>query len=728
MIQAIQGKAPASSIQQAQTAVLARPVASAPAVTTVLNPTDAVQVRTKTFTDDEARTALDAIRQRFGDIKKSAFFSSPKIDNNEALSRLKEGKDIFITNKQAGGRNTYFDSLDELMLLDDLQGRQGDHGVAKAEFRLPLLFAGSRKLEGYNSNEESERLDAYTAYDHLKRDWRIVIDGKTVKPKDLAAHVVAQGWTVSKDPGLAMRATFAKLPANGWKHNGQDVSRDLAYLAWISGDKRLSLDGAAVNSDKDFAILLNLVNNESNNALDADLRGRLMNLKLNQFSSPVGNYYSVYKHLESGRALNYAGNTLNNLDDMVVYDALNGSFKPTPLLPTEHFDALRYLSADKGLSTASAFSAWQQLKSGQRVSYSFSGGPTGEPISFGAASMNELVALKAKVVAQRDRDQYRPELAQAKQIIAERAPQLKESLTQNLERTRAAVDRARADIPVQEGRLNEARQDYDRIRPVYERALQDFQEAERTMRNAETRYNSDKRTYDWERDKYQRLERDYASAQRGYENSLNQARRFDDQARQEDGLVSSDPTNADAHRQKAANYRAQADQSRNQAQRYQQEANRLRFDMDRQRWEVQRAERDMDRSRQVFWDARSNHDSKKNVYQQEQGRLEEASNRMRQAENQLRMARQTINDGDVVERISTDASQQLSSLSQQMARLKNYTDYPAARQELQNAANQLATLLRDDTYTRVHGNSLAQRLPALQTLLTNMDKPEKARG
>ncbi len=727
MIQAIQSSASATGILKAQVAV---PAQSVGAVSTVhpTSTTDTLKLLSKNFSDEEARAALDAIRQRYGDIKKSAFFSSPKIDNNEALSRLKEGKDIFITNKQAGNRNTYFDSLEELMLLDDLQGRQGDHGVAKPEFRLPLLFAGTQKLESYNSNEENSRLDAYGAYDQLKRDWRIVINGKDVKPKDLAAHVVAQGWTVSKDPGLGLRATFAKLPTTGWKLNGQDVSRDLAYLAWISGDKRLSLDGAGINSDKDFAILLNLVNNEANQALDADLRARLTALKLSQFSSPVNNYYSVYKHLESGRALTYAGNTLNNLDDMIVYDALNGSLKPTPLLPSEHYDALRYLSTDKGLSTDNAFAAWQQLKAGQSVSYSFNGGPTGEPIRFAASSMSDLVMLKSKVVAQRERDQYRPELSQAKQVIAERAPQLQEILTQNLVRTRAAVERARADIPVQESRLNEARQDYDRIRPVYEQALQAFQEAERTMRNAETRYNADKRSYDWERDKYQRLERDYYSAQRGYENSLNQARRYDDQARQEDGLVTSDPQNADAHRQKAASYRQQADQARNQAQRYQQEANRLRFDMDRQRWEVQRTEREMDRSRQIFWDARSNHDSKKNVYQQEQGRLEEASNRMRQAENQLRMARQTLADGDLIERVSQDATQQLNSLSQQMARLKNYTDYAAVRQQLHQAGNTLATLLRDDTYTRVHGQVLAQRMPAIQTLLNNMDKLEKARS
>lgn len=723
MIQAVQSSAPAAPVQATQALNQINRLQTSPLVEQSSFTADSLKVKGKNFSDEEAIAALNAIRQKYGDIKKSAFFSSPKIDNNEALARLKDGKDIFISNKQAGGRNDYFDSLEELMLLDDLQGRQQNHGVAKPEFRLPLLFLGKQKLEAYNSNDDNERLDAYAAYAELKRDWRIYINGKDVKPKDLVSYVVAQGWTAEKDPGLSMRATFSRLPANGWQLNGQAVSRDLAYLAWISGDQGLSLDGAAVNDQKDFGILLNLVANEANNAVDPELRARITGFKLSDFNSPVSNYYSVYKHLSTGRALSLAGNTLNSLNELVIYDALAGSLKPTSLLPAEQFDALRYLAADKGLSVANAFAAWQNLSSGKNVSYRFNGGPTGEAISFSAGSLPELVQLKAKVVAQRQRDQYRPELAQAKQIVAERAPQLKDSLQQNLERTRAAVEKAKADIPVQEAKLADAREDYNRIKPVYDQALSAYQQAERSYQDAERRYNADKRDYEWERDKYQRLERDYYSAQRNYESSLNQARRYDDQARQEDGLATSDPTNAAAHKQKAAQYRQQAATARSQADRYQQEMNRLRFDMDRQRWEVQRTEREMERSRQVFWDARSNLDSKKQVYQQQQSQLEDASNRMRQAENQLRMARQTIADGDLVERVTLEATQNLQSLQSGMGRLKSYSDYAAERQGLQNAANSLRQLMQDDTYTRIHGNSLAGRVAPLQTLLGNMDKP-----
>ncbi|HEY9843089.1 MAG TPA: hypothetical protein V6D23_21655 [Candidatus Obscuribacterales bacterium] len=724
MIQAIQAAPSVGQVTTAQATAPAKAVQTTAPVQAFSS--DAVQVRSKNFSDEEALAALSALRANFGDIRKSQVFSSPKIDNNEALSRIKDGKDIYITIKSAGDRHVYFDSLNELMLLDDLEGRMGDHGVAKPEFRLPLLFARNQKLESYNSNnDDNPKIDPYTAYDYLKRDWRIVINGKEVKPKDLVSHVINQGWTSGADPGLAVKGQFAKLPAGGWKLNGQDVSRDLAYMAWVSGDKRLSLDGAAVNDAKDFAALLNLVANEPNNAVDADLRARLTGLQLNQFSSPVGNYYSVYKHLSSARALTYAGNTLHNLSELEVYDALAGSLKPTSLLPAEQYDALRYLSADKGLSVGNAFAAWQNLTAGQRVSYTFNGGPTGEPISFGAGSMSEIVQLKAKVVEQRQRDQFRPELAQAKQIVAERAPQLKDSLQQNLERTRTAVERARQDVPLQEGKLAEARQDYDRIRPIYDQAVSAVQEAERNYQSAERRYNSDKRSYEWEQDKFQRIERDYYSAQRGYESSLNQARRFDDQARQEDSLATSDPTNAAAHKQKADSYRSQATNARNQAQRYQQDMNRLRFDMDRQRWEVQRTEREMERSRQIFWDARSNLDSKKNILQQQQSQLDEASNRMRQAENQLRIARQTIADGDVIERVSLEAGQQVQNLQSGMGRLKSYKDFPDERQGLQNATAGLSQQLQDDTYTRVHGNSLAGRIPPLQTLLNNMDKPAK---
>lgn len=721
MIQAIQST---PSVGQITTAQVTAPVKAAQTAPLQAFKTDALKLGTREFSDQEALDALNAIRAKYGDIHKSAFLSSPKIDNNEALSRLKAGKDIYINNKAIGGKSDYFDSLDKLMLLDDLQGRMGDHGVAKPEFRLPLLFAGNQKLESYNSNDDRDsRLDAYSAYDDLRRDWRIVINGKDVKPKDLVSYVVNQGWTASADPGLAVKAQFAKLPAGGWKLNGQDVSRDLAYMAWITGDKRLSLDGAAVGDDKDFAALLNLAANEPNNAIDADLRSRITSLQLNQFSSPVANYYSVYKHLSSGRALSYAGNTLHNITELKIYDALAGSLRPTPELPAEQFDALRYLAADRGLSTANAFAAWQQAAAGQNVGYTFKGGPTGEPISFNANSLAGIIELKAKVVAQRNRDQYRPELAQAKQIVSERVPQLKESLTQNLERTRTAVERAKADVPVQQARLDQARQDYDRIRPVYERAQSDYQAAQRDQDNAERRYNSDKRAYEWERDKYNRLEWDYQSATRNAQQSENQARRYDDQARQEDGLATSDPNNAAAHRQKAQDYRNQANSARSQAQRYQQEAQRLRFDMDRQRWEVDRTQRDMQRSQSAFYDARSNCDSKRNIYQQEQGRLEEASNRMRQAENQLRIAQQTIADGAVIEQVSLDASQQLQNLQSGVDRLKSWANYPAERQGLQNAIANLSRALQNDTYARVHGSSLADRAVPLQTLLTNMDKP-----
>lgn len=722
MIQAIQASPSVGQIQPAQAAA---PVKAAQ-VTAPLQAfsTDALQLRAKAFTDEEAIAALNALRQKYGDIHKSGFFSSPKIDNNEALSRLKSGKDIFIKVKSAGDHSSYFDSLDELMLLDDLQGRGQDHGVAKPELRLPLRFLAGQKLEKYNSNsDEDARIDAYTAYDQLKRDWRIVINGKDVKPKDLIAYVVSQGWTASADPGLALRAQFARLPAAGWKLNGQDVSRDLAYMAWISGDRRLSLDGAAVASEQDFAILQNLTANEPNNAVDADLRARLLRLNLGQFSSPVANYYSVYKHLETGRALSYAGNTLHSLSELKVYDALAGSLKPTPELPAAQYDALSYLARDKGLSSANAFQAWQQLSAGQRVSYTFNGGPTGEAISFSAASLAELLTLKAQVVAQRERDQYRPDLNQAKQIVAERAPQLQASLSQNLERTRAAVERARADVPVQQARLDQARQDYDRIRPVWEQAQRDYQYAQRSLDDAQRRYDSDRRSYEWERDKYNRLERDYQNAQRNSDQALNQARRLDDQARQEDALAGSDPNNAAAHRQKAQDYRNQANNARNQAQRYQQEAGRLRGEMDRQRWDMQRAERDMQRSQSAFYDARSNCDSKRNLLQQEQSRLDEASTRMRQAENQLRIAQQTIHDGDVIEKVSLDASQQLQSLQAAMNRIKSWSGYPAERQALQNAIQQLAQAVDDETYTRVHGADLAHRTAPLQTLIQNLDKP-----
>lgn len=728
MIQALQAPSSATSttlpVSTVQASRPTAPVATTPAVSTLGS--DNLQIQSRNFDEAEARAALTALQAKYGQLYKPGFFSNSKIDLNEALSRIKDGKDVMVKNKDAGNISDKFDSYSELLLLDDLQGRKQDHGVSKPELRLPLLFLEKQKLEAYNSNDDrDQRLDAYNAYDDLKRDWRIVINGKAVKPKDLANYVIAQGWTADKDPGFQFRSAFTRLPEAGWKINGQDVSREVAYLSWIAGDRNLQLDGVAVQNEKDFAILMQLVANENNQALDPDLRERLGNLNLSQFQSPVKNLYSVYKHLEAGQALRYAGSTLNNLNEAIIYDALAGSRKPTGLLDSKVQSALHYLTQGAGLSASNGFVAWQELQAGKSVSYSFNGGPTHEPIRFQASSLNELVQLHSKVVAQRQRDTLRPELGEAKGIMADRLPGLESSLQENLERTRRAVERAKADIPVQEQKRSEAQADYARIKPVYDRALAVYQEAERSFRAVERNYQADQRNYEWELSKYQRIERELRSAQHNYESALRQARNFEDQARREDGLVSSDPQNADAHRQKAAQYRSQAQNAQSQASRYQNEASRLRMDLDRQRWDLQRAEREMERSRREFYDARNNMDSKKHIYEQEQARLNDATQRERDAENMLRMAQQTVAEGDAVERVSADASRQLSQLKSGVAGLKNYADYASKRQSLHQAAGRLQELLADPTYTRVHGNSLRQRFAPLQTLLNNMDKPEK---
>ena len=727
MIQAIDKSRQTQTLSATQTATLARPITSLTASEAVsatsLQP-DQLSIagmKGKSFSEAEVRAALDALTQKYGSLRKPGFFKNPKIDINEAVDRLNNGKDVIAYNKDLNDKHDTFDSHEELMLLDDLQGRKGDHGVSKPELRLPLIFLEKQKLEAYNSND-NERLDAYAAYSDLKRGWRIVINNKTVKPEELAGHVIRSGWTETQDPGQKVRTQFSRLPEAGWQLNGQNVSRDLAYLAFITGDTRLNLDGVAIGNQKDFDLALNLIANEPNNAIDSGLRERLTHLKLDSFSSPVSNFYSVYKYLENSQALRYDGSTLNNLDEMVIYDALAGSRKPTELLAPKHQAALQYLSQDAGLSSANAFQAWQSLKAGETVSYSFKGGPTGENISFRASSLDQAVQMQTQVVTQRQRDQFRPDLNQAKQIISDRLPGLSSGVSQNLERTRTAVARAQKDIPIQESKRSAAQQDYNRIKPEYDQALNKYQRAEDQANRAQRSYESDKRSYDWEMDKYQRYEREYSTAQNHYDRAQSQARSYENQARKEDGLVSSDPKNAAAHRQNAANYRTKAQASLSDANRYRRDMDSARRNMDSQRWNVDRARREMDASQRQYWDARSNMESAKGDWQYQQRDLNDASNRLRQAENQLRVAQQTVADGGQIESVSAKISTQVELLNKTMSRLGSYADYGTQRQTLHNAAAELQRQFGDSVYARVHGESLLKAFAPLQTLLNNMDK------
>lgn len=697
-----------------------------PLQTRSLASTDQLRLSSNRLSDTEALNILQTLEKQYGSFRKPGFFSSPKIDLNEALSRLKEGKDIVVTQKLHGQEiRDSFDSLDELVLFDDLQGRKGDQGVAKPELRLPLLFLADKKLEAYNSNsEQTEYISLFKAYDQLRRDWRIVVDGKDVKPKDLASYVVSKGWSASKDPGLATLARFRQLPESGWQVNGQVVSRDVAYLAMISGTGQIAFSGFDLKSSKDFDLLMNLVANEANGALDADLRERLTRLKLDQFNSPgLSNYFVVYQHLSQGRALSYQGNTLGNLNELCVYDALQGSQKPTAQLPAEVQDALLYLGQDRGLNTRNAYEAWQKLKAGETVVYSFAGGPTGEGFRWTAHSLESAVALKQQVVAQRERDRFRPELKEAQSIFSERLPLLYSPLAGNLQRTRQAAERARQDIPVQEARRDQAQRDYEQIKPVRDRAYDEMKRAETQKQSAERSYQRDQRNYDWEKSRYDQIQRDYDWAQRDYERASASARRLEDQARQEDSLAISNPQNAEAHRRKAAQYRSQAEVQRQEANRRYNDMQRLRGDLDRQRWELDYAERQLNQSRRIYWDAKADFDSKNNEFLRYDGQLRDATSRRDQAETQLSLARRTLADADVIEKLTQDAQNALNSLQRMLASLKSYQDFDSQRSQIQSQAQLLRQVFSHSTYTGVHGKALLHQFLPLLTLLSNMEKP-----
>ena len=724
-MQIVSSAAPTQQLQATtvRTRLLATPVITASATTALGS--DQLQLNgnvstASAMTEAQAREALTALKAKYGSLRKPGFFKNPKIDINEAIDRLKRGKTVMFYNKAAGDIRDRFNSFNELALLDDLQGRQKNHGVSKPELRLPLLFLGDQKLKEYNGDDQ---LDPYNAYRFLKKGWRIVINGKTVKPEDLVSHVMNNGLTRSKDPGNAVRAQFDALPGSGWMLQGKEVSRDLAYLAWIAGDRQLTLDGVAVQNQKDFDTLMTLVANAPNKTLSADMHQRLKNLHLNQFSSPVANLYSVYKHLEQGQALKYAGNTLHNLNEMVIYDALNGSQKPTDLLAGNLQNALRYLGQDNGLSTGSAFKAWQSLKTGENITYRFNGGPTGEAIRFSASNLNEVLQLQQKVVAQRQRDQFRPDFGNAKQILKNRLPQVGNHVQERLNQTRRAVDKARQDIPVQEGRLADAQSDYRRIKPDYDRASRALQDAERNEATAKRRFDRDQQSYNWVRRDYDRLNRDLRNAENGARQATRNASSYDNKAREADRLASSDPDNAAKHRQNAARYRQQAQQSRQQAAQYQQNARHLRGRIDSKRWDLRRAEQELNYSRRDYQEAQGETYTRRSHFNTQRRLLNDASSRQRNAENQLRMARQTVADGEVLESVVAKMSAHIQRISSAMQRANSYKDYASVGQSIQQAAAELKALTNDDTYRRVHGKGAQELFTPLHTLLRNLEKP-----
>lgn len=672
--------------------------------------------------EQDAMEALKYIRKHIGSLRRPRVFDTKRIDENEALRRLKKGDKVIVRNRNMNDLSSDFKNIDGLFKVDDLMGRKMDHGVTKAEFRLPLLFLEGHKLTPYRRGDRPRQYDAYNAYKYLDKDWRIKVDGKSVEPEDIASYVVNKGWTQSKDSGLAILAQFKQLPTNGWKVNGRSINRDVAYMAFIQEGSKLTYHGTQVSSKEDFALLMNLVGGEDNNAIGTELKSRLTRLDLNQVST-ANNYYSLYKNLSSGKGISYKGNTIGSLNDAIVYDALQGTKKPTNLLKTEVQNALLYL--EDGLNKNNAYQAYQSLSQGNILTFSFNGGPTGEMIVMNANSLDSLVEVKSRVVAQRNRDQFRPDFGEAKAILLERLPRFSQPLIENLSQSQAAARAAKSDIPIQEANLERARMDYDRIKPNHDRALSDYNSARRVYDQAEREYQSERRDYRWVKDRFDRAERDMYNAQRSAERAERNARSYESQARREDQLASKEPdkNKAASHRQKAASLRQRASSERSKGQRYRREAQRLRFDVDRLRNDLWRAERELSQARREYQDAESYMLSAKRDYEYQQRELRGAENRINSANNTLAKHRRTIQDNQSIEALTSQAQQALSSMQQLMNQTNDYDNYKAAKSEFITQFSALQSTLSDSTYKRLFGQGLNQQLTPLKTLVANMDKP-----
>jgi len=669
-------------------------------------------IKIKATEDEEALEALNFLNSKES-LRKPGFFSEPKISPDEALSRLKDKKEVYIKNSQVGKIADSMRSLNDLFVLDSLYGRKQDHHRAIAEIRLPLLFLEGKGFSKKSDDENSPwpvKLDTYNAYKELEDKETIIIGKQYINRKNLVDTAVAN-IPESLDPGKKIKQDVFAIDGSTWKADGQQVNANVAYLAFLAGSTGITHNGFAIANTKDLSVLINLTKNQDNGAVPADLRKILFTLDLKKISGITGNVdlYGVYKAIEKGQKILYDNNPVSSFNDLKIYDALEGSKEATPLVNANIQKALIYLNDGNLMLNGQKTSAYKAYKAvnetGNTLTYTFNGGITGEPITVKASDTTTLITAYQEVVKQRELDQFRPELDLVKKLITEKSIPVNDAIKANLTKIQNEAKNAEADIPIQENNLKQANSDYQSTKPLWDKAQNDVTQAKNKYNNAESIYNREQNDYYWAKNKLDRVTRDYDNAKWQYDRYNNDVFRLENEARREDGLAISDPNNAQSHRDKAAQYRQQANQARTWAQHYNSEMQRLYWDVNWAQRDVDRELNDLRDAERKLNDAKSDLRIAENDFSRIDRQLNDASNRIKNAELTIAIDKKTISI------VTTSQS------------LLNYDDYSTKKDLIRNAYGNLKLGVTNALYQKLFGTEAGAKLEITGTILNSMDKP-----
>lgn len=695
-----------------------------------LQSNDVVKIK---VTEDEAALEALAYLNSKESLRKPGFFSEPKISQEEALSRLKDKKEVYIKNSQVEKIADSMRSINDLFILDSLYGRKNDHHRAIAEIRLPLLFLEGKGFSKESNDENSPwpiKLDTYNAYKSLEDKDTIIIGKQYVSRKNLIDTGIAN-IPESLDPGKKLKQDVFAVDGSTWKVDGQQVNANVAYLAFLAGSTGITHNGFAIANTKDLSLLINLTKNQDNGAVPADLRKILFALDLKKISGLTGpvDLYGLYKALENGQKIFYDNNPVSSFNDLKIYDALEGSKQNTPLVDTNIQKALIYLNDGNLILNGQKTNAYKAFKAinepGNTLTYTFNGGLTGEAITIKASDSASLITAYQEVLKQKDFDQFRPDIDLAKKVITEKSGPISDGIKTNLVKIQNDAKTAEADIPIQENNLKQANLDYQKTKPLWDKASNDVNQAKTKYNKTENDYRRQESDYYWAKDKLDRVTRDYENARWQYDNNTREVFRLEDAARKEDSLAVSDPNNAQSHKDKAAQYRQQANQARTWAQHYYSEMQRLYHDME---W----ARRDADRELYELRDAERNLNQAKsdlriveNEFTRVDTQLNDASNRIRAAETKIAIDKKIITDSATITTLTGEMEKNLNTIINTTQSLNNYDDYTAKKDLIRTAYTNLETGAGSALYQKLFGSDVLGRIKIIGTIFGNMDKPAK---
>ena len=683
------------------------------------------QDRFKAGVGDDPLAILQDWKTNRGGLWEDGFWSDPKIDAAKALELLKNGDDILVKNP-FGGKDEV-KSIPGLLLLNSLDGPASDHPATDPNLRLPLLFLAGQKI---TTGDEDERISNFVAYKRFRDNAEVKVNKKKTKPADLVG-VARAAIPPGADPGGSLGASVSLSgDQQGWKVNGREVGRDVLYMAFLKGSSDVKFRAQPVQGVDGLRLVNYLLLGADADKLPPGLKAGADRFKAltSHLPAPSVDAYSAFFMLQNGQKVHFGKDTVASFGELAILNALSGDKQPIPGLDAALQGALIALD-DGGLSAGGAFAAYQTLAGGKTLTYTFPGGPTNEPIALTISSLDAVVGIKKQVDAQREIDQFRPEVGVFKTLIADRGNVLKATAQGHQAQSQASRAAAQADIPRQQDVIRLAQTRYDDNSSRYDAVSVRLDSARGELRSAQSHLNYVQADYQRKRYEVDRLQDREDRLTRAIADHDRLAAAEDAKAAEEDRLAANPKPGEDpaVHRARAAAHRVNAKQHRDGAAA-------KRTDLREVRWDLDRARQDLSRIESTYNDARYQVDrAERRVRDLEteasgyRAAMNAAKDQMDQAREAIRQDQATIRDNDVVLGLGPSIRMPSDRLLANGEAVRSHGDYVAKYSEFQGDAQQLATHAANETYRRVHGNELQSRLAPIQALLTSMDKPAAGR-